>query len=187
MKVLPGEYYVTGDDLLLVTVLGSCVSACVRDRVLGVGGMNHFMLPYRGRGGSGGDGGILSPSMRYGTHAMEVLINQLYKAGARREHLEIKVFGGASVLKGMTTLDVGERNSQFVLEFLKSEGLPVAASDLFDIYPRKVYFMPGTGQIRVRKLRGQVVPAELAQEAQYARQLARAKGAASGGAVEWFT
>ena len=146
-KILPGEYYYTGKDMLIVTVLGSCVSACIRDRVKGLGGMNHFMLP------DGGDpGNPVSASMRYGTHAMEVLINDLLKAGARREHLEAKVFGGGAVLRGFSAMNVGERNAAFVIQFLKTERIPVLAEDLNDIYPRKVYFFPRTGKVLVKKL-----------------------------------
>ncbi|PQP02004.1 chemoreceptor glutamine deamidase CheD [Massilia phosphatilytica] len=146
-KILPGEYYYTGKDMLIVTVLGSCVSACIRDRVKGLGGMNHFMLP------DGGDpGNPVSASMRYGTYAMEVLINDLLKAGARRDHLEAKVFGGGAVLRGFSAMNVGERNAAFVINFLKTERIPVLAEDLNDIYPRKVYFFPRTGKVLVKKL-----------------------------------
>ncbi|NIA54107.1 chemoreceptor glutamine deamidase CheD [Massilia sp. TW-1] len=146
-KILPGEYYYTAKDMLIVTVLGSCVSACVRDRVRGLGGMNHFMLP------DGGDpGNPVSASMRYGTYAMEVLINDLLKAGARRENLEAKVFGGGAVLRGFSAMNVGERNAAFVINFLKTERIPVLAEDLNDIYPRKVYFFPRTGKVLVKKL-----------------------------------
>ena len=146
-KILPGEYYYTAKDMLIVTVLGSCVSACIRDRVKGLGGMNHFMLP------DGGDpGNPVSASMRYGTYAMEVLINDLLKAGARRENLEAKVFGGGAVLRGFSAMNVGERNAAFVINFLKTERIPVLAEDLNDIYPRKVYFFPRTGKVLVKKL-----------------------------------
>jgi chemotaxis protein CheD len=145
-KILPGEYYYTKQDMVIVTVLGSCVAACIRDRVTGLGGMNHFMLP------DGGDSGPVSASMRYGTYAMEVLINDLLKAGARRESLEAKVFGGGAVLRGFTAMNVGERNAAFVTSFLKTEKIPVLAEDLNDIYPRKVYFFPRTGKVLVKKL-----------------------------------
>jgi chemotaxis protein CheD len=145
-KILPGEYYYTGRDMLIVTVLGSCVSACIRDRVTGLGGMNHFMLP------DGGDSGPVSASMRYGTYAMEVLINDLLKAGARRENMEAKVFGGGAVLKGFSSMNVGERNASFVMNYLKTEKMRVLAEDLNDIYPRKVYFFPRTGKVLVKKL-----------------------------------
>jgi chemotaxis protein CheD len=147
-KILPGEYYYTARNMLIVTVLGSCVSACIRDKVSGLGGMNHFMLP---------DGGCdpnnpISASMRYGTFAMEVLINDLLKGGARRENLEAKVFGGGAVLRGFTAMNVGERNAAFVMNYLKTERIRVVAEDLNDIYPRKVYFFPHTGKVLVKKL-----------------------------------
>lgn len=145
-KILPGEYYYTDRDMLIVTVLGSCVSACIRDRTTGLGGMNHFMLP------DGGDTGPVSASMRYGTYAMEVLINDLLKRGARRDSLEAKVFGGGAVLRGFSAMNVGERNAAFVTSFLKTEKIPVLAEDLNDIYPRKVYFFPRTGKVLVKKL-----------------------------------
>ncbi len=145
-KILPGEYYYTDRDMLIVTVLGSCVSACIRDRSTGLGGMNHFMLP------DGGDTGPVSASMRYGTYAMEVLINDLLKSGARRESLEAKVFGGGAVLRGFSAMNVGERNAAFVTSFLKTERIPVLAEDLNDIHPRKVYFFPRTGKVLVKKL-----------------------------------
>ncbi len=148
-KILPGEYYYTGKDMLIVTVLGSCVSACIRDRVTGVGGMNHFMLP---DGGGDADSPI-SASARYGTYAMEVLINDLLKAGAKRENLEAKVFGGGAVLRGFSSLNVGERNAQFVRDFLKIENIRVVAEDLNDIHPRKVYYFPRTGKVLVKKLK----------------------------------
>jgi len=146
-KILPGEYYYTAKDMLIVTVLGSCVSACIRDRTRALGGMNHFMLPDGGEPGN-----PVSASMRYGTYAMEVLINDLLKSGARRENLEAKVFGGGAVLRGFSAMNVGERNAAFVINFLKTERIPVVAEDLNDIYPRKVYFFPRTGKVLVKKL-----------------------------------
>ncbi len=145
-RVLPGEYYFTSAEMAIVTVLGSCVSACIRDRETGVGGMNHFMLP------SGGDDGPASASMRYGAMAMEILINQLLKAGAQRNRLEAKVFGGGRVLSGMVAMNVGERNAQFVRDYLHAEKIPVLAADLNDVHPRKVAYFPASGRAMVRKL-----------------------------------
>jgi len=145
-KILPGEYYVTGRDMLLVTVLGSCVAACVRDKVAGIGGMNHFMLPDEG----GKD--LVGNSARYGTYAMEMLINHLLKSGARRNRLEAKVFGGGAVLASLSSSNVGARNAEFVLKFLQTEKIPVVAKDLLDSYPRKVYYFPSSGRVLVRKL-----------------------------------
>ncbi|HRH80558.1 MAG TPA: chemoreceptor glutamine deamidase CheD [Thiobacillaceae bacterium] len=147
-KILPGEYYVTARDMLLVTVLGSCVAACLRDPLTGIGGMNHFMLP------EGGDPhNPLSASARYGGYAMEMLLNQLVKLGANRNRLEAKVFGGAAVLRGFTTVNVGESNSAFVIDYLRTERIRVVAQDLLGPHPRKVYFFPANGRVMVKKLR----------------------------------
>ena len=147
-KILPGEYYYTPKDMLIVTVLGSCVSACIRDRVSGLGGMNHFMLP----DGGGDANSPASASARYGSYAMEILINDLLKSGARRENMEAKVFGGGAVLRGFTAINVGERNAAFVMNYLKTEKIRVVAEDLNDVFPRKVYFFPRTGKVLVKKL-----------------------------------
>ncbi|MBL6749035.1 MAG: chemoreceptor glutamine deamidase CheD [Nevskia sp.] len=146
IKVLPGEYLVTGEDFILVTLLGSCVAACIRDPQLALGGMNHFMLPETELevGGVG--------AARYGAYAMEMLINDLLKMGALRSRLQAKVFGGAAVLPGFTVNNVGERNAEFVLQYLKAEGVPVLAQDLGDICPRRVYFFPATGRVMVKRL-----------------------------------
>lgn len=178
-KILPGEYFYTGKNMLIVTVLGSCVSACIRDRVTGLGGMNHFMLP----DGGGDAGSPVSASMRYGSFAMEVLINDLLKAGARREHLEAKVFGGGAVLRGFTAINVGERNAAFVMQFLKTERIPVLAEDLNDIHPRKVYFFPRTGKVMVKKLMQTHNDTLAKRELDYARRL---KVEPVGGAIDLF-
>lgn len=179
-KILPGEYYVTARDMVLVTVLGSCVSACVRDPRTRIGGMNHFMLPE-----SGGDAhDLLSSSARYGSYAMEVLINQLVKLGASRTRLEAKVFGGASVLRGFTTVQVGALNSEFVLDYLKTERIRVVAEDLQGLYPRKVYFFPATGRVMVRKLKSVHNNTIIERERDYGRRL---KSAEIAGDVELFS
>ena len=146
VKILPGEYYVTARDMALVTALGSCVAACIRDRLGGMGGINHFMLP-------GDSGDLSSPSARYGAYAMEIMINDLLKMGAKRGNLEAKVFGGGNVLRGFTAGNVGERNVEFVLNYLRTENIPVVGQDMLDNYPRKVYFFPRSGRVLVKKLR----------------------------------
>lgn len=149
-KIGPGEYYFTDKDMLIVTVLGSCVSACIRDTQSGIGGMNHFMLPE----GSGPDrDNPVSESMRYGSYAMEVLINQLIRNGARRENLEAKIFGGGNVLRSFSANSVGDRNASFVKTYLKAEGIKVTGEDLLDVFPRKVYYFPKTGKVLVKKLK----------------------------------
>lgn len=149
VKLLPNEYYVTAEDMVLSTVLGSCVAACVRDSIAGVGGMNHFMLP---DDGSNGGSAAASASMRYGAYAMEMLLNELFKAGARRERLEAKVFGGGAVLANMTMLNIGDRNADFVLRYLQLEQVRVAAQDLRGGLPRRVSYFPRSGKAMVRKL-----------------------------------
>ncbi len=139
LKVPPGGYCATQEDLVMVTLLGSCVSACLWDGARGIGGMNHFMLPGAG------------DSARLGIYAMEVLINRMLKGGAARERLVAKVFGGANVLEGMA-LNIGSQNAAFVLEFLAEERIPVIARDLEDTCPRKVAFFPATGRVLMKRL-----------------------------------
>ena len=142
VKVLPGEYYVTTDELVIMTVLGSCIAACIWDPKVRVGGMNHFMLP---EGGSDSGG-------RYGSYAMELLINEMMKLGARRETMQAKVFGGGAVMSSFTTMNVGERNTKFVLDYLQTERIAVVSRDVLDIHPRKVCFFPVTGKAMVKRL-----------------------------------
>ncbi|MBU7574636.1 MAG: chemoreceptor glutamine deamidase CheD [Hydrogenophaga sp.] len=142
VKVLPGEYYVTADDLVVMTVLGSCIAACIWDPRVRVGGMNHFMLPDGGNESSG----------RYGSYAMELLINEMIKLGARRETMQAKVFGGGQVMHTFTTMNVGERNTAFVLDYLQTERIAVVSKDVLDIYPRKVCYFPATGKAMVKRL-----------------------------------
>ena len=143
VKVLPGEYFVSGDDIVMMTVLGSCISACLWDTRAHIGGMNHFMLP---------DGGGEDGFGRYGSYAMELLINEMLKSGARRESLQAKIFGGAQVMANFTTMNVGERNTAFVVDYLQTERIPLLSQDVLDIYPRKVCFFPVTGKAMVKRL-----------------------------------
>lgn len=152
-KILPGECYVSDRHEMITTVLGSCISACVRDPVAKVGGMNHFMLPIQ----SGVDGisrvALMDPALCYGNWAMEYLLNAVMKLGGRKERMEVKVFGGGRVLSGMTNIDVGKQNVDFVFQFLEKENLRVMAQDVGDIYPRKVLYFPDTGSVKVKKLK----------------------------------
>ena len=160
VKLLPSEYYVTTTDTVLTTVLGSCVSACLVDIDNGVAGMNHFMLPDDGDASARDQ----TESMRYGAYAMDVLIRELLRSGARRERLQAKVFGGGAVLANMTTLNIGDRNADFVLRYLRAERIAVAAQDLRGPYARRVCFMPSSGKAVVRKLRGQADVQTIQQE-----------------------
>ncbi|MBP9905709.1 MAG: chemoreceptor glutamine deamidase CheD [Rhodoferax sp.] len=175
VKVLPGEYFVSLDDMMITTVLGSCIAACIWDSRARAGGMNHFMLPE----GDASDGGG-----RYGSYAMELLINQLLKTGARREFMQAKVFGGAQVMAGFTSMNVGERNTQFVLDYLATEKIPVVSQDVLDIHPRKVCFFPVTGKALVKRL-AHAHPENLVVEERKGSVLAVVKST-SGGSVDLF-
>lgn len=148
-RLLPADYRVSDQPIALVTLLGSCVAACIYDPAIGVGGMNHFMLPdsQPTSMAARGDG-----SARYGAHAMELLINDLLKRGARRSRLQAKVFGGGNVLRGFTSDPIGTRNARFVLDYLQAEAIPVLAKDLGDVHPRKVCFFVQSGRALVRLL-----------------------------------
>src|SRR5689334_9351229 len=165
-KIFPGQYFVTDRDIVLVTVLGSCVAACIRDTRNGVGGMNHFLLPDAAR-----DASPASRSARYGSFAMEVLINQLIRHGAHREHMEAKVFGGGSVLPDLRSSGVGESNARFIVDYLRKERVQVVAKDLLDDCARKIYFFPATGRVLVKKLRQLHNVTVLAREQDYSRRL----------------
>jgi chemotaxis protein CheD len=166
VKVLPGEFYVTPkSDEVIATILGSCVSACIRDRHAGIGGMNHFMLPLAHERGWGDD----PQSTRYGNFAMEKLINELIKSGCSRERMEIKVFGGGNVTDSNQA--IGTQNAEFVLRYLQAEGLTCAAQDLGGQLPRRIHYFPATGRV-VRRILGGTDKAVIArEESAYANRL----------------
>lgn len=170
-KLLPGEYYVTVEDEMIVTVLGSCVSACIRDPIRGIGGMNHFMLPAGRCDDDRWQHGGMDAAARYGNYAMELLINTILKYGGHRAHLEVKIVGGGRILRQMT--DIGQRNIAFVREYLRTEGLQVLAEDVGDIHPRKVYYLPSLGKVRMQKLRALHNDTILHREKAYMHSLAQ--------------
>ena len=151
VKLLPGQYFATSQDKMLVTVLGSCVAACLFDPHTGVGGMNHFMLPTVNKL-AGEFEQVQGMAAKYGVHAMEILINELVKLGAKKERLNAKVFGGGKVVPTFVQNDVGKFNAEFVMQFLEIEGIPIVASDLCDIYARKVYFFPRNGSVLMKRI-----------------------------------
>jgi chemotaxis protein CheD len=173
VKVMPGEYFVDGDGILLMTTLGSCIATCLWDRRAQVGGMNHFMLP-DGDGASG----------RYGSYAMELLINELMKRGASRATLEAKVFGGGQVMRCVSGVKIGERNTRFVLDYLATERIPVISKDVLDVYPRKVCFLPHTGKALMQRL--QPVNPEIAEQEARAALAKVTPAAGVGGSVDLF-
>jgi chemotaxis protein CheD len=149
-KILPGEYYVTTNDEVIATVLGSCISVCVRDPMSGIGGMNHFMLPEDNSGeGTWGKTNV-NKATRYGTYAMEHMINDIFKYGGNRNRFEIKICGGGRILKMMS--DVGGKNIRFIKNYLCTEGFEIVSEDVGDIYPRKVRYYPKTGKMMIKKL-----------------------------------
>jgi chemotaxis protein CheD len=170
-KILPGEYFVTRSDEAITTVLGSCIAACIRDPGTRIGGMNHFMLPEDGSPGKSswieGPGGLAT---RYGSYAMESLINELMKLGARRDRLEVKLFGGGRILSSMT--DVGQKNITFAKDFLKMEGFKIVAEDVGDVCPRRVLYFPSTGVVMLKRLRALDVSAIAQRESIYLTNLA---------------
>lgn len=176
VKVLPGEYFVSNESMAIVTVLGSCIAACLWDSAMHIGGMNHFMLP---------DSESSESSGRYGSYAMELLINEMLKLGARRETMQAKIFGGGQVMHNFTTMNVGERNTAFVRQYLQTERIPLVSEDVLDIHPRKVVYFPVTGKAMVKRLAHAHPDSLVAQEAVRgsAASLARAT---AGGSVDLF-
>ncbi|MEM7762602.1 MAG: chemoreceptor glutamine deamidase CheD [Pseudomonadota bacterium] len=171
-KILPGEYYVTTHDEVITTVLGSCISACIRDPMTGTGGMNHFMLPGDTTKSLEKWGGVDASATRYGVAAMEKLINDILKQGARKSRLEVKLFGGGHVLD-MKLNAVGQRNIQFARDFAATEGLTITSEDLGDVFPRKVNYFPKTGKVMVRRLRALQKRVIADTENQYANTLTK--------------
>lgn len=150
ITIQPGEYYVTQKDEVVSTVLGSCVSVCLREVQAGIGGMNHFMLP---RGGVVPEGPF-SAEARYGMYAMEVLIGEIIKLGGGRRHLEAKVFGGAHVISRSVAgvYNVPQANLDFVRRFLRLEEIPVVAWDVAGDCARKIYYEPASGRVLLKRL-----------------------------------
>lgn len=176
-KIGPGELYASKRNIVIVTVLGSCVSACLLDPVARIGGMNHFMLPERADNST-----LLGEPARYGAHAMEMLINNLLSMGAQRGRLEAKVFGAGRVLPGMS--DVGARNAQFALEYLERERIPLKARDVGGVHARKVYMFVETGRVLVKEITQLRNDTVINRERAYAVEIAARR--ISGGEIELF-
>ena len=173
VKILPCEYFVYHEDILIMTTLGSCIAACLWDRDAKVGGMNHFMLP---------DGD--ADTGRYGSYAMELLINEMMKHGATRTTMEAKVFGGGQVIDGMTSMNIGERNTAFVTDYLKTERIPIVSKDVLGIHARKVCFLPASGKAMVKRLAATNTAALAAQDRVAVQQAV--PQSTGGGSVDLF-
>jgi len=170
VKILPGEYYYTGDREYIATTLGSCVSACVWDEKHKVGGMNHFMLPITEKEKDSVTwGSVPTDATRYGNYAMEFLINEILKHGGEKKEFKVKLFGGGKIIEGMG--NVGQKNIDFVLQYIKTEGLRLISKDLGDIFPRKVLFNPVSGQAWVKKIKDTKSESLLAKERDYRQSI----------------
>jgi chemotaxis protein CheD len=179
VSVAPGDHYVTGNpDETVVTLLGSCVAACARDPVTGVGGLNHFLLPSSDQEVKNSD-----EAMRFGDYAMEQLLNSIYRKGGQRGRIEFKIFGGARVLGGNTMLKIGEQNIAFVEKFLRNEGFPIVARSVGGTAPRRLRFHPASGKALVQELDRSSAANVQREEEQYQRKIARV---APAGDVEFF-
>ncbi len=182
--VQPGGFTVTRrGDLVLGTLLGSCVSACICDPQAGIGGLNHFLLPDDGGTAQTGAARATTNATRYGVHAMEMLINEILKLGGARRQLQAKVFGGANVIALSSANPVGERNQAFAIDFLRREGIPVTAADLGGERARRVYFKPATNKVLVLVLDHSDDARVCREETQLRR---RAGAAPASGGVELF-
>jgi chemotaxis protein CheD len=164
--ILPGEYFVSTIPMVVYTVLGSCISVCLRDPLVNLGGMNHFML---GAPTSGGGQDHWAESGRYGSFAMEMLINEILKRGGKKERLEAKVFGGGKIYDG--SMDIGATNAAWALDYLECEGIPLLKANVGDVCPRKVYFFTDSGKVLLKKLDRVVAKAIAEEEGQYQKKL----------------
>jgi chemotaxis protein CheD len=141
IHLVQGEFRVTSDpDVMLTTLLGSCVAACLRDPLAGVGGMNHFLLPGR----ETQERRLEAES--YGVHLMELLVNGLLQHGARRERLEAKLFGGGRTMSGLS--DIGSLNAEFAERFLANEGIACVGKSLRGEQGRRIQYWPVSGRAR---------------------------------------
>lgn len=171
-KILPGELYVSTHGEMISTVLGSCISVCIRDKRKGIGGMNHFMLPQNNEfsSESWGNNPITSAS-RYGNWAMEYLINAILKRGGEKKDFEVKVFGGGQMMAKMT--DIGQKNILFVYQYLAEEQMKIEASDVGDVYARKVLYFPDTGSVKVRRIKNVKNDTIIKRETAYEKHVAK--------------
>jgi chemotaxis protein CheD len=168
-SILPGEFFVSRDPMIVYTVLGSCISACIRDPVAGVGGMNHFMLPEPKEKARDSWG----ESTRYGFYAMELLLNEILKLGGLKSRLELKLFGAGKIYDGQ--MDVGARNTEWVLNYVKTEGLSMVGRDLGGVYPRKIYYFTESGRVLMKKIERLKNQTIYDRELEYAAKLKNVK------------
>lgn len=141
----PGTLFAQKQDCMITTILGSCISVCIWDRVMRLGGMNHFLLPLWN-----GDG-LQTP--KYGNIAILLLIERVLGLGGKRDNLVAKVFGGANVLDGAKGLfNIGERNIMIAEDMLQENRISVVGRDVGGSSGRKVLFRTETGEVLVKKM-----------------------------------
>lgn len=185
VTIYPGEYFTSFGEEYISTVLGSCVSVALYDKKIQVGGLNHFMLAYDGKGDRDKD----EAAGRFGEYAMELLINDLLKKGASRDRFTAKVFGGSNVLGSGTSskLQVGENNIKFVFEYLKSEKIPVVSSNTGGDKPRKIFYDPKSSKIWLKHIKNSTIRNEETlnkREKEYASRVRENEKHA--GDIVWF-
>ncbi|WP_455381197.1 chemotaxis protein CheD [Salinispira pacifica] len=180
----PGEYLATADDIVIATILGSCVAVALWDRRQGIGGLNHFMLPGRTGGGSP----FLSEPGKYGMYAMESLVNEMLKLGARRQDLAAKVFGGGAVLRGNRTAEpnraIPDSNIGFAVEYLSVERIPIENTDVGGSFGRKIYLFPRTFRVLLKRITGTLITSVEQEEKDYLEKIR--KEAPKGGETRLF-
>ncbi len=167
--ILPGEYFVSAEPKVVYTVLGSCISVCLRDPFVNVGGMNHFMLAAPS---NIEDHDNWADSGRYGSFAMEMLINEILQRGGMKKRLEAKVFGGGKIYD--STIDIGAKNAAWALDYLEREEIPLMKANVGDVCPRKVYFFTDSGKVLLKKLDRVMAQTIVAEEGQYRAKLQQA-------------
>lgn len=178
VRVLPGDFHASAEPgLTIVTILGSCVAACIRNPKSGFGGLNHFMLPESDTEEWNGVGA----AFRYGNFAMEALINEVLKSGCLRHELEVKLFGGASMYESATP--VGRKNAAFAKHYLETERIPLAVADLGGDHGRRIHYCPSTGKVQRLVLRDREGTALISDEARYKIKL---QNTSFGGDVDLF-
>jgi chemotaxis protein CheD len=161
VKIFAGDWVISQDPReMLATILGSCVSACVRDPALNIGGMNHFLLPSDPTNEVARD-----DAARYGVQAMELLINGLLMRGAQKSRLEFKVFGGGNVTNNSSR--IGSKNAAFIRQFLRDEGYIITSEDLEGNLPRSLHYYPTNGRVMMRKLQRKEDMLVVEEEAKY--------------------
>jgi chemotaxis protein CheD len=167
----PGEYFSSDEDIIISTILGSCIAVAMYDSSLQLGGLNHFMLP----GELHGREFFREESGRYGMFAMELLINDLIKKGARRDKLAAKVFGGGHVLNTTSSGSIPDSNIRFALDFLRTERIPIASQDVGGTEARKVMFFPRTARVLLKRFGGKYIKPVEREETAYLERIKRKK------------